>query len=282
MAWSYSRQVKTELVHQPLAAIPWIWTELWGLAGTTRMPEAGSRWIVTGSALVARRAYRLLKQVDFHPAVRVRPEGHRLRFELWVGDGSPPDWDTYLADCAPAYIRGAFLARGYVADHERPAHWEVTATEKEAAEGLLWALAQEKVAARMTERRRLTVIYLKDRQQIARVLGIMGAHQAMLTLESQDVVRQMKNQVNRLVNSETANLKRAINAGLNDRERLEEWRVSRGFAQLPADLMPLAELRWRHPEWTLAELGRHLSPPVSKSVVNHRLRRLRQWLGHQQ
>lgn len=279
MTWSFTRQVKAELAGTPLGSLPCCWAELWGISGRLTDPFLETKpWVEAGAAFVSRRAYRLMKALELDPTISVGRRLHRVTFSLRGNDVPPPDVEQSLADCPVALVRGAFLMRGYVSEIDRPVHWEIQAVNAEQNDILRAAMETLGVKAHQSSRRGLPVLYLKDREQVAYVLGCLGAYQTVLAMESLSVVKSMKNQVNRLVNSETANMKRSVESALKDAEMLSRLRASGKFVTLPDALKELAELRILHPEWSFEELGRHLHPPVSKSAVNHRLRRLRLWL----
>jgi len=115
---------------------------------------------------------------------------------------------------------------------------------------------------------------LKDSEQIIRALSLMGAHSAVLAYENTLIYKDMRNQVNRLVNCETANLTKTVETGLRQAENIRYLVATLGWGFLPAGLQEIAALRLQHPEASLKELGEMLHPPVGKSGVNHRLRRL--------
>nr|WP_207711599.1 DNA-binding protein WhiA [Sulfobacillus harzensis] len=263
----------------PLGSLPCCWAELWGLSGRVSDPyEDGGPWVEAGSAFVSRRAYRLMKHLDLDPSIHIGRHTHRVTFSLWGNDVPPPDLDQSLRDCPAGLVRGAFLMRGYVSEIDRPVHFEIQAAGPRQSETLAWAVEALGVVPHTSSRRSQPLIYLKDREQVAYLLGRLGAHQTVLAIQSQSVVKSMKNQINRLVNSETANMKRSVESGLKDAEKLSALGARGRLSRLPENLRELAEARVAHPEWSFEELGRNLHPPISKSAVNHRLRRLRLWL----
>ncbi len=282
MTWSYTRQVKGELVNTPLGALPCCWAELWGLAGRTDDPfESQSPWVRGGAAFVIRRGYRLMKHIGLEPQVRLARRVRRMEFSLSGGDVPPPDIEQSVSDCPEALIRGAFLTRGYVSEVDRPVHWEIVAAGPELALVVEEAMRRLGVAPHLSSRRGHSVLYLKDREHVALLLARMGAHQSVLAMESESVVRSMKNQVNRLVNSETANMKRIVDAAVRDAAIITHLAATGRLSSLSPELRQLADLRLRHPDWSFEDIGRHFHPPISKSAVNHRLRRLRQWMQNE-
>lgn len=268
MAWSHSLEVKAELVRLPLSSAPECWAELagiWRLAG-------GSGGCHLSSAVVARRAYSLARELDLGPVIQMKRAGARPVLHLAQG------LDRLLQEDGRrhtrAYVRGTFLARGYVADPDRSYHIEILTQNLEEARHVQMLLHRLHVDAGLSVRRRGALVYLKNQDQVGQFLAHLGAHDARLELESLLVMKSMRNQVNRLVNSETANLRRTVESGVSQTGLLEELRAGPLWARLPEEMKALALLRIRHPDWSLRELGRALNPPLSKSGTAHRLRRL--------
>lgn len=128
----------------------------------------------------------------------------------------------------------------------------------------------------LSQRKDKLVIYFKEADQIIEILNIMGAHNALLNFENIRVMKDMKNRVNRLVNCETANLEKTVDAAVRQVENIKLLEATKGLQNLPESLQELAQLRLEYPEASLKELGEMLIPPVGKSGVNHRMRKLEQ------
>lgn len=282
MGVSYTRQVKAELANSAFEPVPCLWAELWGLAGRSVEPVGEEPWLVTTMAVVARRGFHLMKRLNLAPVIRVHRHAHRGRFELFGGDVPAFERIEAVKWCPAAYFRGVFLARGYLADIDRWSHLEWVVGDQDEAEWTRELLERLRIRAKILPRRGSRLVYLKDREQIARFLAAIGAHRAVLDLESQRVVKSVKNQVQRLVNSEAANLRRAAESGSLQAAELARWKESGRFKNLPESLRLVAELRLAHPEWSLAEIGQGAHPPLTKSAVNHRLRKIRQWISQDQ
>jgi hypothetical protein len=118
------------------------------------------------------------------------------------------------------------------------------------------------------------VLYIKEGEQIVDILNIIGAHQALLKLEDIRVLKEVRNNINRLVNCETANLEKTIEASMRQIESIELIKKKLGLSRLPDNLREIAELRLEYPEASLKEIGELASPPVGKSGVNHRFRKI--------
>jgi len=176
--------------------------------------------------------------------------------------------------CAVSYLRGAFLGGGFVADPHGDFHFELTAEAAEMAEDLVALMARFEMEARVTKRRGLYAVYLKGAEPIVTFLALAGAHRALLRAEDVRVMKSVRNRVNRLVNAETANLMKSTDAAMAQLEGIGRLAGSQGLDGLPPALRELAYLRLEHPEASLRELGEYADPPLSKSAVYHRIRRL--------
>ena len=130
------------------------------------------------------------------------------------------------------------------------------------------------IEPKLVERKKYHVVYVKESQEIADLLTLMGAHVSLLDMENIRIIKDMKNRVNRRVNCETANLKKSANAGMNQAEAIEKIEAAKGLRALPDQLREIAVLRRDNPDISLQELGMLMDPPLGKSGVNHRLRKL--------
>ncbi len=176
--------------------------------------------------------------------------------------------------CAVAYLRGAFLGGGFVADPHGDFHFELTAETEQLAEDLVALMRRFDIDARIARRRGTHAVYLKGAEPIVTFLALVGAHRALLRTEDVRIVKSMRNDVNRLVNAEIANQAKTAEAALGQLEAIELLSAARGLDSLPPALAELAELRMTHPHVSLRELGELADPPLSKSAVYHRVRRL--------
>ncbi|HET6498206.1 MAG TPA: DNA-binding protein WhiA [Coriobacteriia bacterium] len=176
--------------------------------------------------------------------------------------------------CAIACLRGAFLGGGFVADPRGDFHFELTAESATMAEDLRELMARFGIHARITQRRGTYAVYLKGAEPIVTYLALVGAHRALLRTEDVRIVKSMRNDVNRLVNAETANIQKSAQAALTQIEAIRVIETTRGLDSLSPALAELAALRLEHPDMSLRELGEIADPPLSKSAVYHRIRRL--------
>lgn len=176
--------------------------------------------------------------------------------------------------CAIAYLRGAFLGGGFVADPHGDFHFELTAESEQLAEDLVALMQRFEIEARVAQRRGTYAVYLKGAEPIITFLALVGAHRALLRTEDVRIVKSMRNDVNRLVNAEIANQAKTAEAALGQIEAIELIDATRGLESLPPALQELARIRTENPEVSLRELGELADPPLSKSAVYHRVRRI--------
>lgn len=176
--------------------------------------------------------------------------------------------------CKRAFIRGAFLAGGSMSDPNKSYHFEIVCHTLEQAKQLQSVMQSFDTDAKIVERKGHHVVYLKEGSQIVDMLNVMEAYVALMNLENVRILKEVRNTINRKVNCETANINKTVNAAVKQVEDIELIRERIGLDNLPDNLREMALLRLEYPEATLKELGNYLEPPVGKSGVNHRLRKL--------
>lgn len=176
--------------------------------------------------------------------------------------------------CKRAFVRGAFLAGGSISDPNKSYHFEIVCRTKEQAGQLRDIINSFDMDAKIVERKKYQVVYLKEGAQIVDILNIMEAHVALMNLENVRILKEMRNSVNRKVNCETANISKTVNAAVQQLRDIEYIKETAGLSSLPDNLREMALLRLEYPDAPLKELGTYLNPPVGKSGVNHRLRKI--------
>lgn len=179
------------------------------------------------------------------------------------------------ACCRRAYLRGCFLASGAVSEPKKGRyHCEVLIHDDIHGQALMELANEEKVAFKQISRKDDKILYLKNSQQIAVFLAKIGATSAALAYENARVFRGVRNHVNRLVNSETANLNKTLKASWRQVNKIKMIQQSVGLTALPMRLREVAQLRLTYPEYSLNELAQEMSKPISKSAMNYRLRQI--------
>jgi cell division protein WhiA len=299
---SFTERVRQELSRAPLGTGDLVRAELAALVRFGgRLAVAGGDppqlrlEVETTSGAVARRVFTGLQhRYGIRPelavrapggvhrrstyGVRVRAGARRIGADLWVvdaagrpTDGLPPD---LTGDRAIAFLRGALLAAGSISSPGRPPHLEITASSRSAASALA-TLTARLLGARATavagDPPRMVI---KSGEAIGELLAAVGAPQAFLAWDDRRLRRQLRNEANRLANADGANLRRTIDAAAHQVEAVERAVAAVGWDALDEELRSVALARLANPEASLAELGELVDPPVGKSAVHRRLRRL--------
>ena len=297
---SFTVQVKEEILghghHQAqkseLAAII-------KLAGSLGLASSGlTLSISTENAKVARHIYELILQfyqvkadIRHHQKTNLRKNRVYTVF-LDRGVNAILD-DLYLADSffgietgiAPAilendqwsqaYLRGAFLASGSVKDPEKGKYQlEIASVYSDHAQDLALLLQKFLLDAKVIERSKGTITYLQRAEDIMDFLLVIGAEEAKTEFENVKLLRETRNDLNRANNAETANIARTVTASLKTINNIAKIMETIGLDQLPADLQEVAQLRIQHPDYSIQQLAECLTHPITKSGVNHRLRKI--------
>lgn len=260
-----------------------------------------NEWVInvqTENAAIARRIFSLIKNVykiEIDLLVRkkmklkknnvyicrIKKEAMAVLKDLEIFEGgllTNRVTDEILANdcCRRSYLRGAFLAGGSVNNPETSAyHLEIATLYEDHAAELTDLMNGYGLNAKFIDRKRGYLVYLKEAEKISDYLSLIGGYQALLKFEDIRIVRDMRNSVNRLVNCETANLNKTINASMRQVENIKFIDEEIGIDELPERLREVARIRVDNQDMTLKEIGESVSTgPISKSGVNHRLRKL--------
>ncbi len=176
--------------------------------------------------------------------------------------------------CKQAFMRGAFLSSGSVTDPNKGYHLEIVCENEPCAELVTYIMDGFDLEPKQVIRKKYRVVYIKDGSTIVDFLNIIGAHNALMSMENVRILKDMRNSVNRRVNCETANINKTVSAAVRQIEDIQFIEETKGLKFLPDNLRKIAELRLEEPEVPLKELGEMLNPPIGKSGVNHRLRKI--------
>lgn len=300
---SFSGEVKEELSRQfqksrhcQIAEI----AAILGFAG--KLEEESVLRVYTENLSLARKYFMLMKKTFYAEVkIAVRQSGYLHKSRIFVISLTQPEevkkvlqavkWQegagkdirgeelvngllVQNACCRRAFIRGAFLSAGSMSDPEKSYHFEIVCTSEEKAVQMMDIINSFDIDAKIVQRKRNYVVYVKEGAQIVDMLGIMEAHVALMNLENVRILKEMRNSVNRQVNCETANINKTVNAAVKQIEDINYIEETVGLSSLPENLQQIAEVRLKYPEAALKELGTFLEPAVGKSGVNHRLRKL--------
>jgi hypothetical protein len=306
---SFSSSVKEELAHQKsvrkccqiaeLSAIIRVDGSLHLLSG-----ELAKLSVSTQSSAVARKIIYLLRELFcLKSEATIRRSKFRRDVNYLVEVPRQPHLDQSLNElgilndslslnqqiaprlvkkncCAASYLRGLFLGTGFVGSPLGNYHLELSIESRYLANQVLRLLDKLSLTGKLYQRRSYWVVYLKDSNQIGRFLVTIGAYSALLRWEDWRILKALRAQANRLVNCDTANLNRSVEAAIRQISDINYIDERIGLKSLPPILFEIACLRLAHPNSSLAELGELSQPKLSKSATNHRFRRLRSLANH--
>ncbi len=256
--------------------------------------------VVTENAAAARKIFSLIKKLfNVHTQILVRKKNRLKKNNVYyvrINDSRnlmnilqatglfDAERNVYIEGidkelvrklcCRKAYLRGAFLGGGSVSNPSADYHLEIITTRRRFAEDLAELISTFGLKAKIGSRKNWYVVYLKESEQISDFLRVIGASKALLNFENVRVLKDMRNQVNRLVNCETANVNKTVAASARQRENIKYIEKCGGMESLTPALREMAELRLQYPELSLKELGTLADPPVGRSGVSHRLQKL--------
>mgnify|MGYP001080968546 FL=1 len=277
---SFSREVKEELAghisparHCQIAEL----SALFSMCGQFGRNQDGYYiGFQTENEAVLKKSFTLLKKAfNIEADAMLRKEQIQELYDEF-GDLDKPVNQLLIKNscCQRAFIRGSFLAAGSMSDPSKGYHLEFVCTSMEKAGQLQRVIQEFNIDAKIVIRKKYYVVYLKEGSGIVDILNVMEAHVALMKLENLRILKEMRNSINRQVNCEAANITKTVNAATRQIEDIELIKEQYGFQKLPEPLRQMAEVRLEHPDAPLKELGEYLDPPVGKSGVNHRLRKL--------
>ena len=176
--------------------------------------------------------------------------------------------------CSAAYLRGAFLGSGFISNPKSDFHFEMIVETAELAEDIVRLMSEKGIKAKIMQRRSSYMIYLKSGTAILEFLAFTGAHHCAIAMEEERVVKSVRNDVNRMITAELANQQKATKAAVEQLFMIREVLEEHDIETLPPALQEFIRLRVAYPDASLKELGNKAAPPLSKSAMNHRVRRL--------
>lgn len=181
---------------------------------------------------------------------------------------------AFTKNSARAFLRDAFLEIGSMSNPEKGYHLEFVCENENHAYKLIETMQKFEIMAKTVQRKRYTIVYIKESEDIVKLLNVMGAHKCLMDLENLRILKDMRNSINRRVNCEAANISKTVSAANKQIEDIQYIKEHCGFDDLSENLREMAKIRLEYPDATLKELGEYLVPSVGKSGVNHRLRKL--------
>ncbi len=230
----------------------------------------------TENEAVVRKGFTLLRKT-FNIDTDTTLEEQKMR-EVFQKLGNPEEPASPLlmknACCQRAFLRGAFLSIGSMSDPAKGYHLEFACSDEGKAKQLQGLIKGFGIESKIILRKKYHVVYLKEGAGIVDLLNVCEAPVSLMNLENLRILKEMRNSVNRRVNCETANIAKTVNAAARQVEDIKYLQIYYGLQNLPAALREMAEVRMDHPDVPLKELGEYFNPPIGKSGVNHRLRKL--------
>ena len=295
---SFSTNVKEELCRGALSRKCCARAEAYGVLLFCHTFDTSGIKIVTGSPAFARRLPELFKRA-FRVSFDRLPEAGsgKKTFQISAPEKLSAIRETYGSDpagslalhinyavleeehCRTAFLRGAFLAGGSVSDPAKGYHLELVTSHYSVSRELAALLPEAGFTPKQTTRKANYVTYFKSSETIADFLTALGAPISAMELINAKLEKHLRGSVTRRVNCDSANLDKAVDAALEQVEAIERFARTRGLDALPDKLRQTAELRLAHPELTLSQLSALFDPPVTKSCLNHRLRKLMELAG---
>ncbi len=269
------------------------------VCGTIKLVSHGvDTYITTENAAVARLVFTLFKKVfKIHTTVTVKKNKSLKRhniYEVYIENALPildslgiidtssglgirediPHFILKDDESKRAYIRGLFLGSGSISNPDSFYHLEFVTHNEVFANSIIDLLAYFDVVAKVIKRKSNYVVYIKEGDKIVDVLNIIGAHKTLLSFENTRIIKNVRNKVNRQRNCDVANLNKVVTTSMRQVAKISYLKEHIGLDSLPKHLAEIAELRIEHQELSLSDLGKLLSPPLGKSGINHRLKKL--------
>ena len=227
--------------------------------------------------VVITRSRRLKKnnryQVRVLPAPQVSIAMNELQLLSMESDLKNPLLSKQC--CKRAFLRGAFLGGGSISRPYSDYHLEMVTGNEDFAHSIIKVMHTFSMKAKLTDRKNDYIVYLKDGESITNFLRVIGAHNSMMELENVRVLKEMRNNVNRRVNCETANLGKVVKAAVRQVNCIKFIDEHMGLSELPQALQDTARLRLEYPDASLNELVEY-SGGIGKSGINHRLKKLQE------
>lgn len=255
--------------------------ELYGIIRLAAKVREDSIGIITEHEAVAKRIVSLFKELfGFSPEQKNCAGGFRFevrdlnKLDIMAKKLHIKEEIMPFSCCRESFIRGAFLGCGSISDPNKSYHLEFDVRTKSAADELMSILKKVDINAKCTNRKTHYIVYIKGYEEIAALLGHMGAGNAALEIYSVSIEKEIRNSINRRINCENANIDKVVKAYGKHMMAIEKIKSTIGFEGLPDSLGEIAKIRMEYPDESLKELGMRLKPPIGKSGVNHRLNRI--------
>ena len=275
---SFSTDVKEELSRlSNLADKDSVKAELYGYLNSVNVSEVKNKLkFTTESEYNINRFSKLLNNVNI---INYDIDINGKNFNIFISNKERANlkniYENYFVpekeSIEKSFVRGVFLGSGSINNPKNKYHIEIILNNIDISEIIIKILEKYGILLKLLNNKTKISIYSKDGEEISKFLAFIGANKAVIKFEEIRVYRDMRNNVNRIVNCETANLNKTVNAAVKQIEAIKRLKETGEFNNLPDNLKELAKLRIENPEATLTELGKMLKEPIGKSGVNYRL-----------
>ena len=262
---SFSSDVKEELSKIGNFNQAILKAEFWGYFLSGNMIEANKKLeFITENEFNIEHFYKILfnLQIEYEP--EVRGKCYLAQMEFCQVKNLLKDCQNLKGDIRKNIVKGAFLGAGSVNNPEKNYHLEMIFKRKEDSDVILQICEEYGVNFKEIEINGKYQLYLKEGEEISRFLALIGANRAVLRFEDVRVMKEMKNNVNRKVNCETANLNKIVDAAIRQIEDIQFIKKKKKFDVLPKELKDVANLRLENPDLSLKDLSELMEPPIRK------------------
>lgn len=269
---SFSANVKEELSKlNTFSNIDVVKAELYGYLLTINGNDKKIKFL-TENEYNINRLNKILNKLNIDYTIKMQGKSYKIEFKqelLNIEKRKEKSIEERKAE-----VRGAFLGNGWVTEPTSRYHLEIKLKTESGREEIIEDINAFNIDAKKLDRKYSYSIYIKDGEEISKFLALIGANSSVLKYEDIRVIKDTKNNINRKVNCETANINKTVVAAVYQIQAIEKLKKQGKFEKLPLSLKEIAELRIENPDSTLVELGEMLSEPIGKSGVNHRLKRI--------
>ena len=287
---SFSTQVKSEICKKSLSKPCCTRAACYGFACFGKYYDFKGYVLHTEQAIIAEHAQKLFKQIGVHGnvieltrtygvlyefAIKEQEEIQKMLFAFENSSDNSINKDIFICPaCYSAFVSAAFLSCGIVIDPKKEYSVEFVLGKRDMLCSLKNIFEDMGFDAKIANRRYNDALYFKTSEQVEDILTYMGATSSSIEVMNSKIYKEIRNKTNRITNCENANIDKIINASENAIGNLKLLRANHCFESLPEELRDIAKLRIDYPEYSLLEIGQMLEPPLGKSGVSHRLRKL--------
>ena len=245
------------------------------ILGSNYTETKGIARVITENEFNIFRLNKLLQNLNMEYKTTTKGKNFISEWDILNRDNIV-DIDIEKEELLKSVVRGAFMASGSINEPSKKYHLEILFSTKENAKYVFYIIENFGIECKVIKRKEKYSLYIKDGEEISKFLALIGAKKAVMDYEEIRIIREMRSNVNRLVNCETANINKTINVAVSQIADINFIKENNKFEELPEALKEMAEIREKNPDKSLLELGKLLANPIGKSGVNHRLKKIQE------